>query len=105
MSPGAGEEIGKVATSIVESLKNSPATLALIAFFVVFLILFYMSGKETRASMERVQIAMIAQQTELIKQLANCASGGQPTAQRFRLQSDESVPIELPRPRPAEAPP
>jgi hypothetical protein len=104
VNPGPSEEVGKVATSIVESLKNSPATLALIAFFVVFLILFYMSGKETRASMERVQIAMIAQQTELIKQLANCASGVQPTA-RFRVQSDESVPIELPRPRPPEAPP
>lgn len=73
MNPGGpSEEVGKVATSIVESLKTSPATLALIAFFVVFLILFYMNAKETRNSTEHILVAMVAQQTELAKLLARC---------------------------------
>ena len=73
MNPGPVEDVGKVATSIVESLKSSPATLALIAFFSIFLVLFYMSIRDQRVSMEKVQSTLIAQIGKMSEMLYNCA--------------------------------
>jgi len=37
MTPGVGEEAGKTARSLVEALKSTPATLALVVFNLCFI--------------------------------------------------------------------
>jgi hypothetical protein len=48
VSPGAIEQTGKVATDVVDSLRNQPVTLALVAFNAIFLLVVYLSAHEGR---------------------------------------------------------
>jgi hypothetical protein len=102
VNPGIGEEAGQTARTFIDALKAQPATLALIVANIAMLVfMFYALAKaaEFRDGMLKGQFEYQKYVTDL---LSKCVV---PTDGRFRLQSDESVPIELPRPRPAEAPP
>jgi hypothetical protein len=72
MNPGPVEEGGKVATALVEALKASPVTLALVVFNVVFMIVVYMGTRQLHATEEKMQNVMMAQITKMADQLYNC---------------------------------
>jgi hypothetical protein len=72
MNPGATEETGKVATAIVESLKNSPLTLAMVVFNIIFVIVVYMGTRQLHAAEEKMQNVMMTQIGKMADQLYNC---------------------------------
>lgn len=65
MNPGPSEEVGKVATSVVEGLRSTPLVLALIVFNIIFMIAVYLSNRDERGYTERV----------MAKMLDTCATG------------------------------
>jgi uncharacterized membrane protein affecting hemolysin expression len=71
VTPGPTEEIGRVATSIVDSLKASPIILALIVFNAIVFGMVYLAVRDQRASVERLQ-------TTLLTMLANCTTPTKP---------------------------
>ena len=73
MNPGPSEEIGKIATSIVESLKGSPGVIALVVFNMFFLALIYFNTRDERQSVEKLQTALLAQQAKMTDMLVGCA--------------------------------
>lgn len=72
MTPGPLEETGKTAVAIVESLKQSPAVLALIVLNVIFIAFVYFGASETRASFDKALSTLIAQQAKISEMLYNC---------------------------------
>lgn len=92
------EEITKVATTTVEALKATPMILALVIFNILFMFLVvYLSLKNG----ERWDKQNDHMHELVAKTLAVCHPSG-----AFRLQSEESRPVEvppLPQPRPPDA--
>ena len=72
MNPGLSEEGGKVATSIVENLKTSPITLALVLFNIAFVVVVYLATRDQRARTEAFQARLFEQQTKVMEMLYNC---------------------------------
>lgn len=68
MNPGLPEEAGKVATSVVESLKVQPVSLALIVLNVIFLIVGYL----ILAKINDRSAADSQRADDLIAKLAQC---------------------------------
>jgi len=69
---GPVEEAGKVATTVVTSLKESPTVLAMTIFNVLFLGFVLWSTMEERDWRERVVQMMVNQQSESAKLLYQC---------------------------------
>lgn len=95
MNPGATEEIGQTVRSAFDALKATPVVLAILLFNVILLLgLFY----GTHAAAERWERLVEAV-------LKTCAQSIQ--REGYRMQSDESKPVELPplpQARPEQAP-
>ena len=72
MNPGIGEEAGKTARGLIDSLKDSPMTLAMVAFNLVFVVVIFLIIKQNHDSDEKFQTALFAQQAEVMKMLYNC---------------------------------
>jgi hypothetical protein len=68
MNPGAVEEGGKVASTLIDAMKSQPMTLALVVFNIVFIGAVLYAGNHQRALIEK----MIEQQGEVSKLLYNC---------------------------------
>lgn len=113
MNPGATEEAGKAVGSFIDSLKSQPLSLALVVMNVVLLAyLFYMEmrfSEGRKFAFEKI----VEQQQDMAQMLAHCIpaddikkliEGMGLQRQRFKLQSDESHPVELP-PLPQARPP
>jgi len=99
MNPGMVEEVGKVATNTIESLKSQPVVLALVVFQVFTL------GAVLYSSLNR-QNAINKQFDNLYAILDKCLAARlslqepQPQLQRraspsYRLQSDDDKPADL----------
>lgn len=69
MNPGLSEEAGKVATSVVDSLRGHPISLALIVLNVIFLIVGYLILVKVN---DRAAADML-RADELIAKLVQCA--------------------------------
>lgn len=69
MNPGLSEEAGKVATTVVESLRSQPISLALIVLNVIFLIVGYL----ILAKVSDRAAADMLRADELIAKLTQCA--------------------------------
>lgn len=72
MNPGVGEEAGKTARGLIDSLKDSPMMLAMVAFNLVFMVIIFLIIKQNRDSEEKFQTALFAQQTKTMEMLYNC---------------------------------
>ena len=69
---GIEEEGGQTARSVVASLKESPLTLALVVFNVVFVVVVYLGTRENRLSIDRIMTTMIAQEAKTAEMLYYC---------------------------------
>ena len=58
------EQGAKVATSLIDALKNSPGTLALIVINLIFIAVIYFGVKENRSEIQASQTAIIAQMSK-----------------------------------------
>lgn len=69
MNPGLSEEAGKVAVTVVDSLRSQPISLALIVLNVIFLVVgyFILSKVSDRAAADMLRA------DELIAKLVQCA--------------------------------
>jgi len=72
MNPGIGEEGGKVATSLISNLHDSPLTLALVVFNLLFVTVIFLSVRDQRSSTERFQEKLFEQQSKTMEMLYNC---------------------------------
>jgi hypothetical protein len=96
MNPGVSEEAGKVASNAIDALKNQPLILALVLMQVLTIAAILYNAIHRQNAVDK----QFAQVFELLQ---TCLKQASPV--NFKLQSDEAVPIELPRPRPADLPP
>jgi hypothetical protein len=75
VNPGLTEEGGKVASTLIENLKTSPVTLALVIFNMLFVVVVYFGMRDQRNREETFQTKLFLQQTETMKMLYNCTPG------------------------------
>lgn len=54
MNPGPSEEVGKVATAIVDSLRSQPLMLTIILFNIFFLVVIYFGVTNQRAQTHEI---------------------------------------------------
>ena len=69
---GIGEEGAKVATSIVETMKSHPMTLALVIFNLLFAILVFLGSKDFRANQLKLMSMMIEMTSKSQDLLSKC---------------------------------
>jgi hypothetical protein len=93
MNPGVSEEAGKVASGIVDALKAQPAVLALTIGNIALLIFVFYALHGAAEFRELLLKQQHEYQREVAQMLAKCVIPG---PQGFRLQSDESHPVQLP---------
>ena len=74
MMAGPVEEGAKTARSLIESMRESPVTLALVVFNVVFLGLMYFSLDEERRSRQQLVDYMVQTNDKTAQMLYNCTS-------------------------------
>lgn len=106
MNPGAIETTGQVAGSAIDALKSTPVVLALVIFNVL-----YMLGGFYAQIRQGEQHDKAAERWKSVADTAMKYCVQQPhvqlkPSQKWVLQSEESMPVELPplpRPRPPEA--
>jgi hypothetical protein len=66
------EEVGKVATGVVDAMKNSPIVLAIIVLQALVLILLYLSSSALRAQEHEIMGMLVKEQGSMSKLLAGC---------------------------------
>lgn len=76
MNPGPVEEAGKVATTTIEALKQTPLMLALVLFNIIFIVGVYFSVANERAQNERITSLLIQEKADMDKALGACATTG-----------------------------
>jgi di/tricarboxylate transporter len=96
VSPGPVEEGAKLAGSFIESMKREPLSLALVLMNVCLLLFFYFLLKTVADQREREVGMLYADHREVRDLLARCIVPGK--LSDFKLQSEQSSPIELPIP-------
>lgn len=72
MNPGPVEEVGKVATGFIESMKSQPLALALVFMNIALLALFWYIGKLVAQTREREVGLLYADQKEIRELLSKC---------------------------------
>jgi len=72
MNPGPIAEAGQTARSVINNLKESPGTLALVLFNITFLAFVWWSTSEERTWREHVVEMMVEQQTKMSEKLFEC---------------------------------
>jgi hypothetical protein len=72
MNPGAAEEAGQTARAVITSLKESPLTLALVVFNLIFVLAIYLSVRAQRDRQAEFQKAFFIQQEKTMEMLYNC---------------------------------
>ena len=68
MNSGVVEEGGSTARTLIDSLKNQPATLALVVFNIIFIAAVLYASSENRKTVNK----LLDQQVEFSKMLYNC---------------------------------
>ena len=101
MNPGAIETTGQVAGSAIEALKSTPVVLALVIFNVIYMLGSFYSQIKMSETYDRG-----AERWKSVYETALRACPMPPHAATgpYRVQSEESHPVELPQP-PGDKPP
>jgi hypothetical protein len=100
MNPGPVEEIGKATGSFIEAMKVQPLALALCAMNLFLMALFwYLLHALDHRTAERERL-LAQEQKDIRELLAKCvvprAGIDDNRTTGYKLQSDESAPVELP---------
>lgn len=73
MNPGNPvEEGGETARTLISSMKDSPMTLALVVFNLIFIVVIYLGTKDNRAAIDHLMTTMLAQEAHTADMLYNC---------------------------------
>ena len=72
MNPGAVEEGGKVAGSLIEGLKGQPITLAMVVFNVLFIAAVYWGLSDQRRQQNEITKIMLGNMRQMEELLAKC---------------------------------
>jgi len=72
MNPGAVEEGGKVATSLIDALKSQPATLAMIVLNIIFIGAVLWDVKGARSEAHQVMQTLLDQNKAAQELLSRC---------------------------------
>ena len=91
------EEGAATARSLFESMRESPVTLALVVFNIVFLGIMYFSLSEERDSRNRLADYMVATNDKSAQMLYNCTAS--------RLPPWPGAEVEVPKTEPKPPPP
>ena len=83
--PGPIEEAAKVATAVVEAVKNQPMTLAMILFNLLFVLLVFLGSKDFRANQLKLMSMMIELTGKSQEMLGKCII----PPSRTQLQTDK----------------
>jgi hypothetical protein len=89
---GAVEEAGKAAGTFMTVMKDQPLALALCAMNIMLMGLFFYIAKTASEANANRFTAMMNQQSEVQQLLYNCV----PAEGKYKVQSEESHPVELP---------
>ena len=108
---GPVEEVGKVANSFIDSLKSEPLSLALV-FMNIVLLGFFWFILSTLSSQRQREIDMLyADHREVRDLLARCIVPGKVELSpldlrsgKYKVQSEETIPVPREDPRENEAP-
>lgn len=102
MNPGIGEEIGSTARGFFNTMSSQPVMLGMVIIVLAQVAMLWYTLKFTGEARKNEFELIFKQQKEFAELLSRCV-----VPQSFKLQSDESHPIELPplpTPRPPDAP-
>lgn len=105
MNPGAVEEVGKASGIFMNIMKDQPLALALCLMNLCLMALFFYIAQQATGNRRAEFQAIMDNNKEISKLLFNCVPVGQQRGE-FKLQSDESHPVQLPplpKPKPKEA--
>jgi hypothetical protein len=69
MNPGLPEEGAKVATGLIDALKQSPMTLAMVVFNLVFIVIVYYGINQARSASNEMFLEIRNTDSKLIAQL------------------------------------
>lgn len=72
MNGSVPEETSKVATSLIQNLKDQPITLALVLFNMVFVAAVYFGGIDVREHQDKILGLLVEQNTKAQEMLARC---------------------------------
>ena len=78
MTPGPVEESGKTVRKLIDNMHDSPLTLALVLFNIIFLAIVYYSVQQNRDRWESFQNKMFEQQNKTMEMLYNCTPNKRP---------------------------
>jgi hypothetical protein len=84
--PGPIEEGAKVATAVVEAVKNQPMTLAMILFNLLFVLLVFLGSKDFRGNQLKLMSMMIELTGKSQEMLGKCII---PQRSPVQLQTDK----------------
>jgi hypothetical protein len=76
MNPGVIEEVGKVATGVIDSLRSQPATMALIVISFGMMGYIYYEGVSFNNARLEIFKKVLEQQSEVNKLLSQCIVPG-----------------------------
>jgi cbb3-type cytochrome oxidase subunit 3 len=94
MNPGAVEEGSKVASSLIESLKAQPMTLALVVFNMIFIGAVVYANAEQRKLAHEETLIMLAQQKQMSEWLYRCTPTGQQQHTKMLEYIESAAPAE-----------
>jgi len=72
MNPGAIEEVGKVATGVIDALRTQPMVIALIVLNFIIIGFVYFSVKDRRDQDHKIMSLLLEQQTKAQELLSRC---------------------------------
>jgi hypothetical protein len=72
MTPGPVEESGKTVRKLIDNMHDSPLTLALVLFNIIFLAIVYYSVQQNRDRQESFQTKLFDQQNKTMDMLYHC---------------------------------
>jgi hypothetical protein len=72
MTPGPVEEGGKTVRKLIGNLHESPLTLALVLFNLIFVLVIFLGVRDNRARQETFQNKLFEQQNRSMEMLYNC---------------------------------
>lgn len=73
MNSSAVEEGGKVASSLIETMKGQPITLAMVVFNIIFVFVVYFGLKSQRESHDKLISRFLEINAETARMLYQCA--------------------------------
>ena len=98
MNPGPVEEAGQTARSFLDIMREQPALLGSIVLNIGLLIFLFYALQGAAQYREKLT-QQVLDNSHAISQMLSQRSAACPDPTNFKLQSEESRPVELPEPK------